>query len=66
MTKKLVDEISKIHEDEIEMILSTVLERYAVLFPNWEVSTISIQKNSNRNKQIDQMIAMLQNLKDNP
>ena len=48
---------------EIEKLLKAVLKRYAVLYPDWEVSTVSIQKTSDRNEQLDRMIAMLQNMK---
>ena len=48
---------------EIEKLLKAVLQRYAVLFPDWEVCTISLQKSSDRNEQIDRVIAMLQKMK---
>jgi len=48
---------------ELDKILKAVLKRYAELFPDWEVGTISLQKSADRNKQIDRMITMLQNMK---
>lgn len=59
----LVEEIAIADEVEIEKLLKAVLDRYAVLFPDWEVSTISLQKSSDRNQQLDRMIALLQRLK---
>ncbi len=59
----LVEEIAIADEVEIEELLKAVLDRYAVLFPDWEVSTISLQKSSDRNVQLDRMIALLQKLK---
>ena len=59
----LVKEIAQADEIEVEALLKAVLQRYAVLFPDWEVSTISLQKSSDRNEQLDQMIAVLQKMK---
>lgn len=59
----LVKEIAKADSAEIEKLLTAVLRRYAVLFPDWEVSTISLQKSTDRNEQIDRVIAMLQKMK---
>ena len=55
--------ISQIDKDEIENILKAVLQRYSVLYPDWEISTISIYKNSDRNDQLDRMIQTLQSMK---
>ena len=59
----LVQEIAKADEVEIENLLKAVLQRYTVLFPDWELSTISLQKSFNKNEQIDRIIEMLQNMK---
>lgn len=63
MERDLVEEIAAADAAEIEKLLKAVLQRYAVLFPDWEVSTISLQRSSHRNHQLDQIIAMLQQLK---
>ena len=57
------EEIARADGFEIERLLRAVLQRYAELFPDWEVNTVSIQKTADRNEQIDRMIAMLQNMK---
>ena len=62
----LIAEIARVDPNEINDILDAVLERYAVLFPDWEVSTISLRKSPDRNEQIDRMIRTLQNLKTAP
>lgn len=54
--KKLLMQTSK----KIEQLLKAVLQRYTVLFPDYEVSTVSLQKSSDRNEQLDCMIASLQ------
>ena len=59
----LVEEIKQADGTEIEKLLKAVLQRYAVLYPGWEISTISLQKSADRNEQIDRMITMLQNMK---
>jgi len=59
----LVREIERTDEVEIEQILKAVLRRYAELFPDWEVSTISVQKSSDPNEQIDRVIEVLQKMK---
>ena len=42
----LFEEIAQADEMIIQDLLHAVLKRYAVLFPDWEVSTISLQKSS--------------------
>ena len=59
----LVREIERTDEVEIEQILKAVLRRYAELFLDWEVSTISVQKSSDPNEQIDRVIEVLQKMK---
>ena len=59
----LVEEIKQADGIEIEKLLKAVLQRYAVLYPDWEIGTISLQKSADRNQQIDRMITMLQNMK---
>jgi hypothetical protein len=66
MAFDLIKEIAKADEFEIEALLKAVLQRYAELFPDWEISTISIEKSSDRNEQLDRMIALLQQLKKAP
>ena len=60
----LVEEIGKASSLEIEKLLMAVRKRYGELYPDWEVIVVSIDKLSDRNKQLDRMIAMLQNLKE--
>ena len=60
----LVGEIAKAEDTEIEKLLRAVLDRYAVLYPDWEVCTLSLQRSQDRNEQIDRIIAMMQNLKE--
>ena len=59
----LVEEIAQANEIEVGKLLEAVLKRYAVLFPDWEISTVSLEKSSDRNEQLDRMIALLQKMK---
>ena len=59
----LVEEIAQADGTAIDKLLKAVLRRYAVLYPDWEISTISLQKSSDRNEQLDRMIAILQRMK---
>lgn len=49
---------------EIEALLQAVLRRYAALFPQWEISTIRVDRTMDRAAQIDQIIAFLEKMKE--
>ena len=59
----LLTAISKADDYVIGEILKAVLDRYAVLFPSWEVHAISLDKTEDRNEQLDRMIQVLENMK---
>ena len=63
MLLNLVEGIARSDKAQIEKLLKAVLQRYAQLFPDYEVSTISLKKGTDRNQQIDQIIALLQQMK---
>ena len=60
MLLNFVEGIARSDKAQIEKLLKAVLQRYAQLFPDYEVSTISLKKGTDRNQQIDQIIALLQ------
>lgn len=60
--KSVIQAINAANALEIEEILKAVLHRYAVLYPDWEVSTISLHKCENRNEQLARTISTLQTL----
>ena len=62
----LYKEIQQTDLVEIENLLDMVLRRYEELFPDWEISTVSVRKSRDRNEQLDRMIAMLQRMKSLP
>lgn len=63
MAIDLVEAISKASDVEITELLTAVLQRYAALFPDWEISTFSLEKSADRNEQLDRVIATLQSMK---
>ena len=55
--------IEQVSEHEVEDVLKAVLRRYGELFPDWEISTISVNKKEDRNKQIDQIIEFVNKMR---
>ena len=62
---EVIEKIAQANATEMESLLKTVLQRYAVLFPDWELSVISVEKNADKNEQIDRIIASLEKMKTN-
>ncbi len=48
---------------DLEDIVELIKQRYCQLFPQWEIQMISIEKCADRVRQIDSMIAILEQLK---
>lgn len=61
----LIKAISQADELAIEELLTAVLARFAVLYPDWEVATFSVNKKEDKNEQLDSMIKILEGLKTN-
>ena len=61
---KTIQAISQARDFEIEEMMDALLQRYRELFPDWEVSVISLEKKGDRNRQIDEVIQFLEKLKD--
>lgn len=61
---ELVEQIQQAEADDMEQILRAVLQRYAELFPGWEITTISVEKCMDKNEQLDQIISVLERLKE--
>ena len=59
----LLDAIKKANGEEMDEILKTVLFRFGELYPEWEISTVSVLKSEDRNEQLDRMIMLLQKMK---
>ena len=63
MMLDLAEEIAQADGAKIDKLLKAVLQRYAELFPDWELSTISLQKSSDRNEQLDRIIGVFEKMK---
>ena len=61
---KTIQEISQAQDFEIEEMMTALLKRYRELYPDWEVSVISLEKKDDRNRQIDEVIQFLEKLKE--
>ena len=62
----IYEAISNANAEEIRDILEHVLFCYGELFPQWSVSVLSVDKKEDKIKQIDETIALLNTLKENP
>ena len=60
----LVRGIEKANAEDLELLLRALLSRYSVLYPDWELSTVSVLKSEDRNEQLDRLITILQQMKD--
>lgn len=61
--KEILEKIGSADENQIQTLLMAVLRRYGQLYPDSEISVISLEKNGNQNSQLDDMIRLLQNMK---
>ena len=62
----VIAKIQQVNAAEIEAVLNAVRERYSELFPEWEVVTVSIRKNADKGKQLEEIISMLEKMKTSP
>lgn len=60
----LLERIKTAKSEEINDLVTAVLARYRELFPDWDISIVSIEKNGDRNEQLDSIITLIEKLKD--
>ena len=48
----LYEQIAQMGSAELDSLLNAVLQRYEALFPDWEISTVSVQKSVDRNERV--------------
>lgn len=60
----LLERIKTAESEEINDLVTAVLARYRELFPDWDISIVSIEKNGDRNEQLDSIITLIEKLKD--
>lgn len=56
--------VSRADGTEIHMMLDQVLKRHEELYPRWELSVLSLDKEEDRNAQISRVIALLDAMRD--
>ena len=59
----LEEAIAQVDGRQIETLMKAILDRYEELFPEWEVITLSLPRNHDRNTHLDRMIGVLQGMK---
>ena len=64
MLDDIIAEILQVGHYEIAELLKVVVNRYRELFPDWDISIISCYKEVDRNEQLDNMIAILEGMKE--
>ena len=62
--KQILDKINAATPNEIEQILKAALARYRELYPQWDISTLSLEKAGDKNEQLDRVIDLLRNMKE--
>ena len=60
-----IRKIKKAKPAQLDEIQQAVISRYAELYPDWEITTVSVEKTSDHTEQLDQMIASLESMKKN-
>ena len=61
--ERMLPRIAVANEEEVEILLAAVLARYGELYPDWEISTISLRRDEDRAVQLDRTIRMLESMK---
>ena len=56
-------QVERAGRNEMDPMLRSVLKRYSALYPEWELSLISMDRRENTEEQIDGIIAMLNELR---
>ena len=62
--EQILDKIDAATPKEIEQILKAALARYRDLYPEWDISTLSLEKAGDKNEQLDRVIDLLRNMKE--
>ena len=60
----MLNMIKNAKPEELGDILLAVQKRYGELFPDWQLQITTLEKNVDKNEQIDAMIAALKKMKD--
>ena len=61
---KVLSAIREADGHDIHILFHAALLRYREVNPDWEISLISIEKRRDKNQQLDEIIALLENMKE--
>ena len=62
--EKLISEITKMNDKQLDAVLHAFMQRHKQLHPDWEIHILSLDKALDRSLQIDRVIALLTTLKE--
>ncbi len=60
----ILAEIQRADREQLDQILDAVLRRHKELYPGWEWNVFALEKQKDRNSQIEETIAFLLKMKD--
>ena len=60
----VLEQINTAKPEEMSDIIMAVRERYGELFPDWDLQVIALEKAVDKNAQLDQIIALMERLKE--
>lgn len=61
----LLLQIEQVQKNSMDELLKAVLRRYGELYPDWDISIISLEKKKSKAEQIDEIVQILLRMKDN-
>ena len=64
LDKEKLEMIQNAGPEEMSDLVLAVQSRYNELFPDWELSFYSLERNKNKNEQLDAIIALMEKLKE--
>lgn len=54
----------RVNKEQLDQILDAVLRRHKELYPEWEWNVFALEKQKDRNSQIEETIAFLRKMKE--
>ena len=61
--ENVIERILQSSPHEVEHLLKIIQDRYQTLYPDWELCILTLEKNADRNVQLDGIIQLLENMK---
>ena len=61
--QETLQKIANANPDEAERYLNAIIKRYSALYPDWNLTLVSLQKSGDENEQIDRMISVMDHLR---